>query len=56
VLFDVARQRTLVSRLLLHLAQHPAAIPRLFAFSKQVAVARRSLTAALDLLLRRDLA
>jgi hypothetical protein len=53
VLFDVALQRTPYASLLLHLIAHPRAIPKLIAFSRQIATARRALTSALDLLLRR---
>ncbi|MFL6539632.1 MAG: hypothetical protein ACJ8HQ_06870 [Chthoniobacterales bacterium] len=55
VLFDVERQKTNIPRLVGYLITHPLAIPRLIAFSKRVALARRSLTNALDQLLRAPL-
>lgn len=55
VLFDVERQQTNIPRLAGYLITHPLAIPRLIAFSKRVALARRSLTSALDQLLRAPL-
>jgi nucleoside phosphorylase len=55
VLFDLDRQRTSLTALLPYLLVHPGAVPRLLRFSGQVARARRSLTTALDLLLRGDL-
>ena len=54
VLFDIDQQKTNYSSLLLHLAKHPSAIGRLARFTKQVSTARRSLTAALQLLLQSD--
>lgn len=48
VLFDIDRQKTNPARLLVHLARHPATIPRLIAFARRVAFARRSLTNALE--------
>ncbi|CAN5256512.1 hypothetical protein BH20VER2_BH20VER2_10650 [soil metagenome] len=56
VLFDLARQRTVVSRFLLYLAQNPAAVPRLMKFARQVALARRSLTGALQRVITRGAA
>ncbi|CAN5529056.1 MTA/SAH nucleosidase [soil metagenome] len=53
VLFDVERQRTKLTTLLPYLLQNPAAIPRLAKFAQQVALARRSLTHALQLLIAR---
>ncbi|MEP6776910.1 MAG: hypothetical protein ABI944_00550 [Chthoniobacterales bacterium] len=55
VLFDVETQMTNLARLAFYLAIHPARIARLIAFSKQIAIARESLTAALDAILRYDL-
>jgi adenosylhomocysteine nucleosidase len=54
VLFDVEKQKTKLSRLSIHLAKHPAALPRLVSFARQVRTARRSLTTALEMLLRSD--
>ena len=54
VLFDLDRQRTDIGKLLLHLLSHPATIPRLIKFSRQIAKARDALTAALIALLRGD--
>ena len=48
VLFDVARQKTDFTILALYLLRHPAAIPRLLAFAKNVATARRALTNVLE--------
>jgi len=55
VLFDLEKQKTNVGRLALYLATHPAAVGRLNAFRQRVVLARRSLTTALDQLLRVDL-
>jgi adenosylhomocysteine nucleosidase len=52
ILFDVELQRTSYARLLLHLSGHPAAVPRLARFAKQVAIARHSLGEGIELLLR----
>jgi hypothetical protein len=49
------KQRTDFARLVLYLVTHPGALKRLAAFRRHVALARRSLTAALDRLLRVDL-
>ena len=54
VLFDIERQRTSIMNLGLHLLKHPSAIPRLIAFARHVSTARRSLTAALEILLGRN--
>ena len=54
VLFDIERQRTSIMNLGLHLLKHPSAIPRLIAFARRVITARRSLTAALEILLGRN--
>lgn len=52
VLFDMDRQKTSFVRLLRYLVAHPAAIPRLMQFSKNIAMARAELTSALLTLLR----
>jgi len=55
VLFDVAKQKTISSRLGMYLLTHPGAFVRLNAFRQRVAVARKALTVALDSILRTDL-
>lgn len=55
VLFDLEKQETNVARLAFHLATHPRRISHLLQFHKQIAAARKSLTAALDAVLRSDL-
>ena len=55
VLFDLERQRTNFARLALYLVTHPGGLKRLAAFRRRIALARRSLTAALDRLFRVDL-
>ncbi len=55
VLFDLEKQKTNFGRLALHLVTHPAALTRLNAFRRRIALARQSLTSALDQLLRVDL-
>jgi adenosylhomocysteine nucleosidase len=55
ILFDVENQRTNFGRLGYYLVTHPTAFKRLTVFRRQVALARRSLTAALDMLLQVDL-
>lgn len=55
VLFDIERQRTRASSLLLHLVQHPRSVRRLAAFARQVRMARAALTRGLDLLLQHEL-
>lgn len=55
VLFDVAKQKTISSRLGMYLLTHPAAFVRLNAFRQRVAVARKALADALDTILRADL-
>ncbi|HEY0368051.1 MAG TPA: hypothetical protein VGC85_00510 [Chthoniobacterales bacterium] len=52
VLFDIETQRTNAMRLTSYLMAHPRAVPKLIAFSRHVATARRSLTNALAQLLR----
>ena len=55
VLFDIEKQKTNFGRLAFYLVGHPGAVVRLNVFRKQVALARRSLTTALDNILRADL-
>lgn len=55
VLFDLEKQKTNFARLALYLVTHPGAAVRLNAFRQRVALARQSLTSALDKLLRVDL-
>ena len=55
VLFDIKKQKTDYARLAFYLAMHPGAVSRLRAFQQRVAVARKSLTVALEKLLRADL-
>jgi nucleoside phosphorylase len=56
VLFDIDHQKTKLSRLSIHLVKHPAALPRLVRFARQVRTARRSLTSALEMLMSSDFA
>jgi adenosylhomocysteine nucleosidase len=55
VLFDLEKQKTNFARLALYLVTHPGTLMRLNAFRQRVALARQSLTSALDKLLRVDL-
>jgi adenosylhomocysteine nucleosidase len=55
VLFDLEKQKTDFARLALYLVTHPGGLMRLNAFRQHIALARRSLTSALDRLLRVDL-
>jgi adenosylhomocysteine nucleosidase len=55
VLFDVAKQKTISTRLGMYLLTHPGAFVRLNAFRQRVAVARKALADALDTILRGDL-
>ena len=55
VLFDLEKQKTNFARLTLYLVTHPGAVMRLNAFRRRIALARQSLTNALDKLLRVDL-
>jgi uridine phosphorylase len=55
VLFDLEKQKTNYVRLAFYLATHPGAFRRLNAFRQRIAVARKSLTSALERLLRTDL-
>ena len=52
VLFDIERQRTDYRRLISYLFGHPAAIPRMLRFSRQVARLRETLTAPIIGLVR----
>ena len=55
VMFDMARQRTMFSRLAPYLMTHPSAFARLTRFRDQIAVARKSLTATLQKIVAADL-
>jgi nucleoside phosphorylase len=55
VLFDIETQKTNPVRLAFYLVTHPLAIGRLVVFSRGISSARRSLTHALDLLVRAPL-
>ncbi len=55
VLFDLEKQKTNFARLALYLVSHPSTLTRLAVFRRRVVLARRSLTEALDKLLRVDL-
>lgn len=55
VLFDLETQKTRFGRLAFYLVAHPGALMRLNAFRQRVALARQSLTSALDKILRVDL-
>ena len=55
VLFDLQKQKTDFTRLVLYLVTHPGAISRLNAFRRRIAGARRGLTIALERILRADL-
>jgi len=55
VLFDLAKQKTDFVRLGSYLLTHPGAVSRLSAFRQQIGVARKTLTEALDRILRADL-
>ncbi len=48
ILFDLERQRTPYASLAFHVLKHPNAIGKLITLARQVGVARRALTAALD--------
>jgi adenosylhomocysteine nucleosidase len=52
VLFDIDLQRTSYGRLTSYLLRHPASIPKLMRFYKQIAHARKMLTEALVALIR----
>lgn len=55
VLFDLEKQKTDFIRLGFYLATHPGAFSRLNAFRERVGVARKTLAATLDKILRADL-
>ena len=55
VLFDLEKQKTNFARLARYLVTHPGALKRLRVFRQQVALARQSLTSALEKILRVDL-
>jgi adenosylhomocysteine nucleosidase len=55
VLFDLEKQKTDFGRLALYLVTHPGALMRLRTFRRQIALARQSLTTALEKILRTDL-
>lgn len=55
VLFNLEKQKTNFGRLALYLVTHPIALIRLNAFRQRIALARQTLTSALDKLLRVDL-
>ncbi len=55
LLFDLERQRTPMARLLWHLLLHPRDLPKLIAFARQIARARRALTQGLVKLMQADL-
>ena len=55
VLFDLEKQKTNFARLALYLVIHPGALKRLNAFRHRVALARQSLTSALEKVLHVDL-
>ncbi|MDQ6940636.1 MAG: hypothetical protein M3119_10825 [Verrucomicrobiota bacterium] len=48
MLFDLERQRTRHGPLAFHLLKHPTSVGKLLSFAKQIAIARRSLTNALE--------
>jgi adenosylhomocysteine nucleosidase len=52
ILFDLARQKTNLTKLSGYLLRHPAKVVRLMRFARQVATARASLTNALVVLVR----
>lgn len=54
ILFNVEQQRTAFAPLLAHLITHPTAVGRIISFARQIALARRSLTRALDVLVRSE--
>ncbi len=53
-LFDIDQQKTKLSRLAVHLVKHPAALPRLVRFARQIRKARRILSNAIVDLLRSE--
>jgi hypothetical protein len=56
VLFNLARQKTEYVRLASYLLTHPGAVPHMVKFAGNISRARRSLTDALELILRSDIA
>ena len=52
VMFDIERQQTLFGTLALYVAKHPAALPKLARFGKQIAAVRCALTDALATFLK----
>lgn len=55
VLFDLEMQRTNYTALLAYFARQPSAIFRLIAFARQITLARKALTTALDRMMRAQL-
>jgi adenosylhomocysteine nucleosidase len=55
LLFDVEKQKTDFARLASHVLVRPGVVSKLSAFREQIAVARKSLTSALERILRADL-
>jgi nucleoside phosphorylase len=55
VLFDLEKQKTNLGRLALYLMTHPGALGRLNIFRQRIALARKTLTSALEKMLRVDL-
>jgi len=54
VLFDLQRQKSPLSRLGFFLLTHPARLPRMLRFARQVRMARRAVTRGLETLLRSE--
>ena len=54
ILFNVEQQRTAFLPLVAHLMRHPAALGRIISFARRIAVARKSLARALDILVRSE--
>lgn len=55
VLFDLERQKTNFTRLAFYVLRRPGSVSKLNVFRDQIAVARKSLTGALERILRADL-
>lgn len=51
VLFDLDKQKTRPAKLSLYILRHPTRLPRLIGFARQVRIARRALTRALEMTL-----
>lgn len=51
ILFDLDRQKTRPANLSLYILRHPTRLPRLIGFARQVQMARRALTRALEIIL-----